>query len=236
MLGTRAIYKDGWVAATRHGRLPWETDFHGKPFDQDQWELYQVDEDFTENNDVTAQNPGKLQELQAAFDAEARKYNVYPLDDRMSARFDASLRPNPLTGRTSFTYGPGSTNISESGILNLKGVPFTVTANLGSAGEGVLMALGGVSGGMSLYVKNNRPTFDYNWFDVDEYRVQSSASLPAGPSTIRLVFEPDEPGPGKPGTATLYVNDKQVARGRVEKTVPFRFGVEPFDRRTAPTA
>ena len=147
----------------------------------------------------------------------------------MAERFDASLRPNPLAGLTSFSYGPGSTNISESGILNMKGVPFTVTAELESSGDGVLMALGGVSGGMSLYVKDGKPTFYYNWFDVDAYRVQSSKALPSGPSTVRLEFEPDAPGPGKPGTATLFVNDEQVAQGRVEKTTPFRFGVEPFD-------
>jgi len=229
MFGTRAVYKDGWVAATRHGRLPWETSFSGKPFDQDQWELYHVDEDFTENNDVAAQNPEKLHELQAVFEEEARKYNVYPLDDRMAERFDASLRPNPLAGLTSFVYEPGATNISESGILNMKGVPFIVTADLQSAGDGVLMAVGGVSGGMSLYVKDGKPTFYYNWFDVDSYRIQSPMAIPSGPSTVRLEFKPDAPGPGKPGTATLFINDKQVAQGRVEKTVPFRFGVEPFD-------
>ena len=229
MLGTRAIYDDGWVAATRHGRLPWETSFSGRPFDQDQWELYHVDEDFTENNDIAAQNPEKLHELQEVFEKEARKFNVFPLDDRMSERFDVSLRPNPLAGLTSFSYGPGSTNISESGILNMKGVPFTVTAELESRGEGVLMALGGISGGMSLYVKDGKPTFDYNWFDVDQYRIQSATPLPSGASTVRLVFEPDAPGPGRPGTATLFINDREVAQGRVEKTTPFRFGVEPFD-------
>jgi arylsulfatase A-like enzyme len=229
MLGTRGIYKDGWMACTRHDRIPWETASQGTPFSEDRWELYNLNEDFTQANDIAAQNPQKVEEMKATFDAEARKYNVFPLDDRMAERFDTTLRPNPLAGKTTMVYGPGSDNISESGILNMKGVPFDVIADIESAGDGALMALGGVSGGMSLYVKNGRPTFYYNFFDVAGYRIQSPEVLLKGASKVRLEFRPDEPGPGKPATVTLFVNDKQVAQGKVEKTVPFRFGVEPFD-------
>ena len=115
MLGNRGIYKDGWMASARHGRLPWQTAGGGGSFDDDTWELYRLSDDFTQATDVSAQNPEKVKELQAAFLEEAKKYNVLPLDDRMSERFDASLRPNPLAGLTSFSYGPGTTNISEFG-------------------------------------------------------------------------------------------------------------------------
>ncbi len=229
MMGARGVYKDGWVATTRHGKIPWQTAGGNGDFSGDTWELYHVSEDFAESDDVAAQNPEKLAELQAAFDAEARKYDVYPLDDRMAERFDPNLRPNPLTGRTTFIYGPGAVNISESAVLNLKGVPFTITADLDASGDGVLMALGGVSGGMSLYVKNGKPTFYYNYFDVEGTRVQSEKALPVGSCSVRLEFRPDVLGPAQPGTATLFIDGKQVAQGRVEKTVPFRFGVEPFD-------
>jgi arylsulfatase len=229
MLGPRGIYKDGWMACTRHDRIPWETASQGAPFSEDRWELYNLNEDFTQASDIAGQNPQKVEEMKAAFDDEARKYNVFPLDDRMAERFDVTLRPNPLAGKTTMVYGPGSDNISESGILNIKGVPFDVIADIESPGDGALMALGGVSGGMSLYVKNGRPTFYYNFFDVASYRVQSQETLPTGASRVRVEFRPDKPGPGQPATVTLFVNDKQVAQGKVEKTVPFRFGVEPFD-------
>ncbi len=90
MLGNRGIYKDGWMASARHGRLPWQTAGGGSSFDDDKWELYKLSDDFTQATDLSAQNPEKVKELQAAFLEEAKKYNVLPLDDRMSERFDAS--------------------------------------------------------------------------------------------------------------------------------------------------
>ena len=124
MLGNRAIYKDGWVAAARHGRLPWQTaGGGGGDFDNDPWELYKISEDFSQAEDVASKYPEKVKALKAAFMVEARKYNVLPLDDRMSERFDASLRPNPLFGLKKFTYGPGVTGISEAAVLNTHNVP-----------------------------------------------------------------------------------------------------------------
>ncbi len=232
MLGNRGIYKDGWMASARHGRLPWQTAGGGGSFDDDTWELYRLSDDFTQATDVSAQNPEKVKELQAAFLEEAKKYNVLPLDDRMSERFDASLRPNPLAGLASFSYGPGTTNISESAVLNTHGVPFSVTAEVetGSTNvDGVLAAIGGVTSGWTLYVKDGKPVFDYNFFEVEKYRTQASEALPPGKSTVRVEFTPVEAGPAKPATVKLFVNGKQTGEGRVEKTVPFRYSVEPFD-------
>jgi hypothetical protein len=150
----------------------------------------------------------------------------------MAERFDAALRPNPLAGLRSFAYGPGVTNISESATLNTHGVAFAVTADVevGSGGsDGVLAAIAGVTSGWSLYVKDGKPVFYYNFFEVEKYRVQSSEPLPAGKSTVRVEFTPVEPGPGKPATVRLLVNGKQTGEGRVEKTVPVRYSVEPFD-------
>src|SRR5262245_36857400 len=196
MMGNRAIYKDGWVAATRHG-IPWETSGQATGFDNDEWELYHVADDFSEADNVAAQNPDKLKEMQAAFDAEAQKYNVFPLDDRLSQRLDMSLRPNPLAGLSSFTYGPGVTNINEAATLNTHNVPFSVTADVeagAGSNDGVLAAIGGISSGWSLYVKNGRPTFYYNFFEVAGYRAQSSVPLPKGKSTVKVEFTPEEPG------------------------------------------
>jgi Sulfatase len=219
MLGNRGIYRDGWMATARHGRLPWQTAGSPGAFDDDKWELYDLSDDFSQADDVAAQDPEKVKELQAAFLEEARKYNVLPLDDRMSERFDASLRPNPLTGLKSFSYGPGATNINESATLNTHGVPFSVTAEVeaGSDGaDGAIAAMGGVTSGWSLYVKDGKPTFDYNFFEVETYRVRSSEALPDGKSTVRIEFTPVEPGLGKPATVKLYLNDKQTGEGRAE--------------------
>jgi hypothetical protein len=159
MFGNRGIYKDGWMASARHGRLPWETAGASGDFDQHKWELYNLSEDFSQAHDLAAKHPEKVKELQAAF----------------------------------------------------------------------LAAVGGVTSGWSLYVKDGKPTFYYNFFEVEKYRVQSSETVPQGKSTVRVEFTPIEPGPGKPATVKLYVNGKQTGESRVEKTVPFRYSVEPFD-------
>ncbi len=232
MFGNRGIYKDGWMASARHGRLPWETGASTGNFETDNWELYDLDSDFTQANDVAAQNPEKLKELQDAFQVEAKKYNVLPLDDRLAERFDTTLRPNPLAGVKSFSYGPGVTGISEAAVLNTHRVPFSITADvvIGQAGsDGVLAAIGGIISGWSLYVKNGKPTFYYNFFDVDHAKVASSEALPPGKAIIRAEFTPVETGYGKPADVRLFVNNKEVAKGLVERTVPFRYGVEPFD-------
>jgi arylsulfatase len=161
MFGNRGIYQDGWMATTRHGRLPWGAGSPGG-FDDDPWELYNVAEDFSQAENLATKYPEKVKALQAAFLVEAKKYNVLPLDDRLSERFDAALRPNPLAGLKRFTYGPGVSGISESAVLNTHGVPFSVTAEVevGEAGsDGVLAAIGGITSGWSLYVKDGRPTF-----------------------------------------------------------------------------
>jgi arylsulfatase len=224
MMGNRAIYKDGWIAATRHG-IPWMTAGQATGFDADVWELYNVAEDFSEANNVVSKNPAKLKELQAAFDVEARKYNVFPLDDRMAQRIDMTNRPNPLTGLTSFTYGPGVAYVGPNATLSTNNVPFTITAEVeaGTGGaDGVIIAFGGTTAGWSLYVKDGRPTFYYNFFDVAGYRAQSSAPLPKGKSTVRVELTPEEPGYGKPAAVKLFVDGKQTGAVRVEKTVRSR--------------
>jgi arylsulfatase A-like enzyme len=232
MLGNRAIYKDGWIASARHGRLPWQTaGGGGGNFELDAWELYNVAEDFSQARDLSTKYPEKVEELKRAFMVEARKYNVLPLDDRLSERFDASLRPNPLAGLKKFTYGPGVTGISEAAILNTHNVPFTITADIvvDDGADGVLAAIGGVTSGWSLYVKHGKPTFYYNFFEVASARIEAKEPLQEGKSSIRLEFTPTEPGVGKPAVAKLFVNDREAGSARVERTVPYRFGVEPLD-------
>ncbi len=232
MLGNRAIYHDGWVAACRHGRLPWETS-GSFDFEKDTWELYKVDEDFSEYNDVSAKYPEKLKELRELFWMEAVKYNVLPLDDRFVERADPSMRPSLIEGRTEFTYYRGSIRIPESSAPNTKNKSHTITVTLEvpeEGADGVLVAEGGVCAGFSLYVKNARPIYEYNWFTQARYKVVSSEMLKPGPCTIQVEFKYDGGGFAKGGTVTMFVNDKKVGKGRVDKTVPARFSAdETFD-------
>jgi arylsulfatase len=229
MFGNRALYHDGWIAVCRHGRLPWVT--HGSyDFATDKWELYNISDDFSEANDLAAKNPDKLHELQDMFWAEAAKYNVLPLDDRFIERADPSLRPSLIEGRTHFTYFSGASRIPESSSPNIKNRSHVVTAFVDKPGDGVLVAAGGTVAGYTLFVKDGKPTYEYNWFGQARYRVTSSDQLPQGKSTIRVEFKYDGGGLAKGGNVTMFMNDKKVAEGRVDKTVFGRFSAdETFD-------
>jgi arylsulfatase len=232
MFGNRALYKDGWIATARHGRLPWVT-MGGTTgdFDHDKWELYNLAEDFSEANDVSAKFPDKLKELQNDFWVEARKYDVLPLDDRFAERGDASLRPSLIAGRTDFTYYAGAVRIPEPSAAGTKNVSHTITATLevppGGA-NGVLAAEGGAAGGYTLYIKDGKPIYEYNFMAHERYKVAGAEALPSGPAVVRLDFKYDG-GIGKVGTATLFIGDRKVGEGRIEKTCPSRFGPECFD-------
>jgi arylsulfatase A-like enzyme len=233
MLGNRAIYKDAWVATARHGRLPWQTmGASTGEFDQDKWELYNLAQDFSEANDVSALYPQKLKELQNDFWVEAKKYSVLPLDDRFAERGDPSLRPSLIAGRIDFTYYGGGIRIPEPSAANTKNTSHTITATIevpkGGA-NGVLVAEGGVPGGYTLYIKDGKPVYEYNYFAHERYKVTGSEAISPGPAVVRLEFKYDGGGIGKGGTATLLVNGKKVGEGRIDKTVPSRFGAESFD-------
>ncbi len=229
MLGNRALYHDGWIAVARHGRLPWVT-AGSFDFAADKWELYNIDEDFSEANDVAAKYPEKLRELQDMFWGEAAKYNVLPLDDRFAERADPSLRPSLIAGQTHFTYFAGAYRIPESSSANIKNKSHVIAATIDGPGDGVLVAAGGTVGGYTLFVKGGKPTYEYNWFGMHRYRITSSDLLPAGKSTIRVEFAYDGGGIAKGGTVTMYLDDKKVGEGRVDKTIFGRFSAdETFD-------
>ncbi len=229
MLGNRALYHDGWIAVCRHGRLPWMNQ-GSYDFADDKWELYNIDEDFSEAHDLAAANPQKLRELQDMFWAEAAKYDVLPLDDRFAERGDPSLRPSLIEGRTHFTYFSGAERIPESSSPNIKNKSHIITATIDHPGDGVLVAAGGTVGGYALFVKDGKPVYEYNWFGQQRYRVTSSEPLPTGKSTVRVEFKYDGGGVSKGGTVAMFLNDRKVADGRVEKTIFARFSAdETFD-------
>ena len=221
IFGNRAIYHDGWFAGTIH-RAAWES----KPrrtLQEDVWELYETTKDFSLANNLAAQNPAKLKEMQQLFFVEAAKYHVLPIDDRSIERTNSKLagRPDLMGDRTSLTVYEGMKGMSENVFINNKNRSFTVTADIETAGDnanGVILAQAGRFGGWSLYVKDGKPTYTYNWLGLKEYSIASSQALAAGKATIRFEFAYDGGGPGKGGTGTLFVNDQQVATGRIDQT------------------
>jgi arylsulfatase len=232
MFGNRAVYDNGWIATCRHGRLPWEN-AGSFDFDKDEWQLYNLDDDFSEGIDLAATNPQKLRELQDLFWIEATRYNVLPLDDRFIERADPSLRPSLIEGRTKFTYFPGVRRVPESSSPNVKNKSHTITVDVEipmEGADGALVAAGGTVGGYALFVKDGRPTYEYNYFTVERFKIAGKEALSSGKHTVRFEFGYDGGGVGKGGTGTLFVDGKEVAKGRIEKTVLGRFSAdETFD-------
>ena len=231
--GHRAIYHDGWVAASFHG-APWVlTGSVG--FDNNVWELYNIDEDFSEAVDLANKYPDKLKELQGIFDQEAKKYDVYPLDDRFAERVGDPNRPSVTKGRTKFHYSAGTTRIPEGSAPPIYQRSHKITAKIvipDKGADGVIVAEGGGSG-YSLYVEGGRLHYDYNFFGKDTYRVTSTDPLPTGEIEIVLDYQ-QKPFKGLPdttgGTARLFVNGKAVGEGQITNVVPKRFSAtETFD-------
>jgi arylsulfatase len=221
ILGNRAIYQDGWLAGTVH-RAAWEFKVR-RPLEDDIWELYDTRSDFSLTNDLAAKNPEKLKEMQALFLKEAVKYSVLPLDDRLTERFVAALvgRPDLMAGRTSLTVYDGMVGMTENVFLNLKNHSHMITAEVEVpkiGAKGVLLTQGGRFGGWSLYLNDGKPTYTYNWLGLQRYTVAATQALPPGKATIRFEFAYDGGGLGKGGKGTLFVNGKQVATGRIERT------------------
>ncbi len=229
MFGNRAIYHDGWVAATRHS-IPWLM-AENPPFSEDKWELYNVNEDFSQANDLAAQNPGKLKELQALFTKEAIRNHVYPLDDRRSERFNAEIagRPDLIGDRASLTLHEGMQGITENAFINIKGKSHTITADIevpSGGGEGVIIAQAGRFGGWSLYMKGGRAHEVYNFGGLQRWTVSSPQTLSPGRHTIAYDFVYDGGKPGSGGLSKLSVDGKPVGEVRVERTMPFAYSAD----------
>jgi arylsulfatase A-like enzyme len=229
MFGNRAIYDRGWVAATRHS-IPWRL-VENPPLSADVWELYDIDQDFSQANDLAAQNPEKLKELQALFLKEAERNHVLPIDDRRSERFNPAIagRPDLLGGRKTLTVYDGMTGMMENAFINVKGVRHTVTAEVvvpDAKTDGVIIAQAGYFGGWALYMKNGIVHHDYNFFGVEHTNVASSSALTPGQHTIVYEFIPDEAKPGTGGKSILSIDGQKVAEGHIPKTQPFVFSAD----------
>ncbi|KAA1173835.1 arylsulfatase [Marinobacter salinexigens] len=221
--GHRAIYHDGWVAASFHG-VPWELS-GSTGFGNSTWELYNIEEDFSEAVDLAKEYPEKLDELKDIFDAEAKKYSVYPLDDRFVERGQNPERPSVTRGKTHFEYTPGAKRIPEGSAPPAYARSHTITVNLESPEQnanGVLVANGGLSAGYTLYVMDGKPVYEVNFFGKERYRVRSDKTLPEGKVTLTMNYTQQGKAP-MGGTAKLLVNGQEVATGKIEKVPPVRY-------------
>ena len=232
ILCNRGIYHQGWSAITRH-HLPWEQHVKGVPFDEDVWELYDGSTDWTQAHDLAAEHPDKLAELQRLFLLEAGKYGVFPLDDRMSDRFNADIagRPQLIQGGSLVLF-PGMRSLTENAMPSLKNKSYSVTAEVvipDGGANGVIINQGGITGGWAFYLHDGRPTFHYSFLGLIRATVTTAEPLPPGDHQIRVEFAYDGDGLGKGGTATIYIDGTEAATGRVERTHGFLFS---FDETT----
>jgi arylsulfatase len=233
MFGNRAIYHDGWVAATTPGVAPWDSaaEVEGRlPAVLDyKWELYNISADFSEANDLASKEPAKLKELQDLFWTEAEKYNVLPIENSRIDRFDVNNRPSLTTGREEFTYFPGLVRIPEGAAPDLKNKSYQIKAEVvipKNGAEGMLLTHGGRFAGYGLYLLKGKPVFLYNLAGVARYSVAGKEALKPGKHTIIFDFKYDGGGLGKGGKGTLQVDGKTVATGRIERTLPFRVSLD----------
>jgi arylsulfatase len=228
MFVNRGIYHHGWTAVTRHS-TPWILAEHPPPIDQDVWELYGPD-DWTQSNDLAAEMPDKLAELQRLFILEASQYQVFPLDDRRVERFNSDLAGRPLLirGTSQLLFG-GMGRISEHSVVNTKNKSHAITAQVSTpegGASGVIIAQGGAFGGFSLYVTEGKLAYCYNHFGLAQYKVYGKSELPSGDHQVRMEFAYDGGGLGLGGTASLFVDGTQVGQGRIDRTVPMIFSAD----------
>ncbi len=232
MFGNRGIYSDGWIASTTPQVLPWANtprDPKRVTLDDANWELYNLNEDFTQSVDLAQKEPKKLREMQDLFWAEAARYNVLPLDNDRISRFDVRIRPSVTAGRNSFTYYPGMIRIPEGAAPDLKNKSFRITADVdipAKGADGVLLTQGGQFGGYGLYVFKNRPVFVYNFVGLATYRVAANETLQPGKHRIAFEFTYDGGGIGKGGAGVLSVDGRKVGEGRIAHTNAVRISLE----------
>jgi arylsulfatase len=228
MKTNRAVYHDGWTACCRVG-TPIDRGAGTDTFLTTPWELYNIEQDFSQSDDLAAKHPEKLKELQALFTGEARKYGVFPLDPRFSERMDPKLR---VAGDppTKWTYFGNTVWLPEPIGPQIFPRAHTITAELvipkGGA-EGVVTCAGAFSAGWSLYVKDGKPVFRYTFFDIADVTIPGTVALPEGKVILQTEFTPDGTPQGS-GTLKLFVNGQPAGEGPI-KRCNFRHGLEPFE-------
>ncbi len=234
MFGNRAIYEDGWMASTTPRVFAWEPEPKGLTPDSFQWELYNLNEDFSQGNDLAAGHPAKLKELQELWWAEAGRNNVLPLNFSPQATVEAVFeRPSLTRGRTRFTYHQGTVRIPEGAAPPLKNTSFSITAKITVPREGdggVIVTQGGRFAGWGLVLLDGRPVWAYKRSQQPGAGVRLSARdrLQPGDHTLKVDFLYDgkKGEVGKGGTYVLTVDGKPQGEAKIDRTVPYLFSID----------
>jgi len=234
MIGDRAIYHDGWILSTKVMRAPWDNSGKGnKDPESWPWELYDLSKDWTQFNDVAAQYPEKVKELEKLFWEEAERNQVLPLD---TTTFTRSLlpRPNLTAGHSVFTYAGEVTGTSNANAPNVLASSYNIKAEVeipeGGA-EGMLVTHGGRFAGYGFYLLKGKPVYTWNLFGMKHDRWEGTDVLSPGKHTLEFDFKYDglgaetlqygsPSGLGRSGTGYLKVDGKVVATKKMEKTIP----------------
>jgi hypothetical protein len=200
------------------------------PLDDDVWELYDTNKDWSQANDLAKQMPEKLRELQRLWLIEATRYNVLPIDDRVIEKMnpDTAGRPVLIKRNTQLLFG-GMGRLSENCVLNIKNKSHSVTAEIEvpeKGAEGVIIAQGANIGGWSLYAKNGRLKYCYNVAGVHYFYVEATGALPAGEHQVRMEFAYAGGGLGKGGRVTLFVDGEKVGDGAIPMTQAMIFSAD----------
>ena len=229
MFGNRGIYHKGWTAVTHH-KTPWTAmSAKSTPLEDDVWELYDTSKDWSQARDLSKQNPEKLHELQRLWLIEATKYNVLPIDDRMVEKMnpDTAGRPKLIKGNTQLLF-QGMGRLSENCVLNIKNKSHSVTAEIvvpEKGAEGVIISQGANIGGWSLYAKDGKLKYCYNWGGFKNFMVEGN-TLPPGEHQVRMEFAYAGGGLGKGGKVTLFTDGKPVGEGAVAATLAMVFSAD----------
>jgi hypothetical protein len=245
MMGVQGLYDNGWMLSAVPIRAPWE--LAGKAVDDPatafKMELYDVQHDWTQNNDVAAANPAKVQEMRDLMFGEFAKYQVLPLDASAATRL-ASARPSVTAGRNVFTYMQPITGLPGSVAPQLLNTTYTITANIDvpdGGGDGSIVSQGGRFGGYGMYLLKGKPVVTWNLLGLDRIRWEGADALSPGKHTVEFDFKYDGlgfatlafnnmSGIGRGGTGTLTVDGKTVATEAIQRTVPLILPVdETFD-------
>jgi arylsulfatase len=235
MMGDHAIYHDGWIASTKVIRPPWDVfgAVNPDPLNNCTWELYDLANDWTQDNDVAAQYPDKLKEMTELFLSEAKKYEVLPLDASVATRL-VQPRPNITAGRSEFVYTRPMTGLPQGDSPLLLNCSYTVTADIEvpqAGAEGMILTSGGRFGGYGFYLLKGKPVFLWNLVDAERVRWDAADALAPGRHTVEFDFKYDGLGPGtlafnnlsgigRGGIGTLKVDGNEVATHKMERTLP----------------
>jgi arylsulfatase A-like enzyme len=228
MFGNRGIYHQGWTAVTRHS-FPWNKE---KPpaLDDDVWELYDTNKDWSQSKNLAKELPDKLRDLQRLWLLEAVRYNVLPLDERLVERCNPDIagRPVLVQGTSQVLYG-GMGHLSENCVLSIKNKSHSITAAIvvpETGAEGVIIAQGANIGGWSLYAHAGHLKYCYNWGGFKHFMVEATTPIPAGDHQVRMEFAYAGGGLGKGGTVTLYTDGRKVGEGSIDATLANVFSAD----------